>query len=240
MKKKEMISLTKEEKKIHREQKVCYICKKEFSIDDDNKKCCKVRDHCHYTGKLDICNLRYKTPKETPVVFYNGSTYEYHFIIKELAEEFEEQFECLGENTEKYIAFSATIKKELDNGKSIIYKIKFIDRFRFMSNSLSNLVNKLSEGLNCDKCTDCKSCLGYMMFKDAQLIFRCFECKKNNKKDYDIKLTKKFANIYEFCNKDINKSILLLRKVLDPYEYMDSWERFHETLLPDEEAFIVA
>ena len=79
-----------------------------------------------------------------------------------------------------------------------------------------------------------------MMFKDDQLIFRCFECKKNNKKDYDIKLTKRFANIYEFCNKDINKSILLLRKVLDPYEYMDSWERFHETLLPDEEAFIVA
>ena len=40
-----------------------------------------------------------KTPKEIPVVFQNGSTYDDHFIIKELAEEFEEQFECLGENT---------------------------------------------------------------------------------------------------------------------------------------------
>ena len=50
----------------------------------------KVRDHCHYTGKFrgvahSICNLRYKTPKEIPVVFHNGSTYDYHFIINKLA-----------------------------------------------------------------------------------------------------------------------------------------------------------
>ena len=42
-----------------------------------------------------ICNLRYRTPKGIPVVFHNGSTYDYHFIIKELAEEFEGQFDCL-------------------------------------------------------------------------------------------------------------------------------------------------
>ena len=94
-----MIPLTKEEKKIHREQKVCYIFKKRFSIDDDNKKYNKVRDHCHYTRKYRgaahrTCNLRYKTLKEIPVV-HNYSTYDYHFIIKELAEEFEGQFECL-------------------------------------------------------------------------------------------------------------------------------------------------
>ena len=47
--KKEMIPLIKEEKKIHREQKVCYICKKGFSTDDDNKKYYKATDHCHYT-----------------------------------------------------------------------------------------------------------------------------------------------------------------------------------------------
>ena len=72
--KKEMIPLTKKEKKIHCEQNVCYICKKEFSTDDDNKKYHKVRDHCHYTGKYrgaarSIFNLRYKIPKEIPVVF---------------------------------------------------------------------------------------------------------------------------------------------------------------------------
>ena len=89
------------------------------------------------------------------------------------------------ENTEKYIIFSVPIKKGLDNGKSITYKIKFIDSFRFMSSSLSSLANNLSEGVNCDKCIDCKSCLEYMSVKDDQLIFRCFECKKNYKKGFN-------------------------------------------------------
>ena len=75
-----------------------------------NKKYYKVRDHCHYSGKYTgaaqgICNLSYKIPKEILVVFYSGSEYNYSFIIKELAEEFEGQFKCLGENTEKYITF---------------------------------------------------------------------------------------------------------------------------------------
>ena len=94
----------------------------------------------------------------------------------------------MGENTEKYVTFSVPIKKELGNGKSITYKIKFIDSFRFMSSSLSNLADNLSEGLHCGKCTDCKSCLDYMMFKDDQLIFRCFECKRNDKKDFNKEL----------------------------------------------------
>ena len=127
-----MIPLTKEVNKIHRKQKVCYICKKRFSTEDDNRKYYKVRHHCHYTGRYrgaahNICNLRYKTPKEIPLVFYNGSTYDYHFIIKVLAKEFEGQFECLEENPEKYITFSVLIKKGPDNGKLITYKIKFID-----------------------------------------------------------------------------------------------------------------
>ena len=92
--KKEMIPLTKKEEKKHNRQKVCHICKKRFSTDDNNKKYHKVKDHCRYTGKYrgaahDICKLRYKIPNEVPVVFHNGSTYDYHFIIKELAEEFE-------------------------------------------------------------------------------------------------------------------------------------------------------
>ena len=91
--KKEMIPLTKEEGKIYRKQKFCYICKKRFSTDDNNKKHHKVKDHCHYIGAAhSICTLRYKIPKEIPVVFHNGSTYDYNFIIKELAEDFEGQF----------------------------------------------------------------------------------------------------------------------------------------------------
>ena len=66
------------------------------------------------------------------------------------------QFECLGENTEKYIAFSEPIRKELDNAKTITYKLKFIDSFRFMSTSLSNLVDDLSE-IHKTECKGCKS-----------------------------------------------------------------------------------
>ena len=106
-----------------------------------------------------------------------------------------------------------------------------------MSSSSSNLVDNLSEGLHSDKCTDCQSCLDYMSFKDEQLIFRCFEFKKNYKKDFNRELIKRFANIYEFCDKYINKLILLLRKGVYLYEYMDSWGKFDETLLPDKEAF---
>ena len=50
-------------------------------------------------------------------------------------------------------------------------------------------------------------------------------------------LIKKFPNTYQFCNEDVNKFVLLLRKGVYPYEYMDSWEKFNETLLPDKEAF---
>ena len=112
--KKKMIPLSKEEKINYNKQEICYICKKEF--DTSNKKHYKVRDHCHYTGKYrgaahNICNLRYKIPKEIPVVFHNGSTSDYHFIIKELVKEFNGNFECLGENTEKYKTLSVPIKK---------------------------------------------------------------------------------------------------------------------------------
>ena len=65
-------------------------------------------------------------------MFHNGSTYDYDFTIKMLAKEFEDQFECLGENTEKYITFSVPITKENDDDKTITYKIKFIDTCRFM------------------------------------------------------------------------------------------------------------
>ena len=151
--KKEMIPLTDKEKQAYENQKICYICEQEFCMDENNKKEFKlnqkVRDHCHYTGKYrgaahSNCNLNYKIPKEIPVVFHNGSTYDYHFIIKQLAREFKGNFECLGENTEKYITFSAPIKKEHDNGKTTTYKLKFIDSYRFMQDSLSNLVDNLS------------------------------------------------------------------------------------------------
>ena len=74
-------------------------------------------------------------------MFHNGSIYDYHFTIKELVKEFEGNFECLGDSTEKYITFSVPIKKKIENKDlEITYKIKFIDSYRFMASSLSKLV----------------------------------------------------------------------------------------------------
>ena len=157
--KKEMIELTSEEQYRHYNPKYCYICQKMFSKDNedkDNKEYKeknndKVRDHCHYRGEYRgathrICNLMYNTPREIPLAFHNGSNYDCYFKIKGLAEEFEGEFECLGENKEKYITFSVPIKKKSikkkssdddsdddDNSKTTLYRIEFIDSFRFMS-----------------------------------------------------------------------------------------------------------
>ena len=215
-KKKKLIPLTTEEKIYHNKQKICYICKKEFNNND--KKNYKVRDHCRYTGKYrgaahNICNLRYKVPKEIPIVFHNGSTYDYHFIIKELVKEFKGNFECFGENTEKYITFSVPIKKKIENKDlEIRYKIKFIDSYRFMPSSLSKLVDKLSEEIHNNKCVDCKCCLDYVKIKNKKLLLKCFNCNNYYKKKFNQDLIKKFKNTYSFCNNDFNKFILLLRK----------------------------
>ena len=162
-----MTPLTADDVSLCQSQKVCYICKRAFCYDKKQEKRFKlykkVRDHCHFTGKFKgaahcVCNLRYKEPHEIPVKIHNVSKYDYHLIIKELAEEFRgEDFECLTENTEKYISFSVPIKRERDNdsGETITYKIKFIDSCRFMPIKLSNLVDNLSEISN-------KVCKAYM------------------------------------------------------------------------------
>ena len=249
--KKKMIPLTTKEEIYHNRQKVCYICKKEFDNNDttessslERKKQQKVRDHCHYTGKYrgaahNICNLRYKVPKEIPVVFHNGSTYDYHFIIKKLVKEFKGNFECLGENTEKYITFSVPIEKKIENKDlEITYKIKFIDSYRFISSSLSKLVDNLSEGIHNNKCLDCNYCLDYVRItKNEKVLLKCFNCDSYYKKKFNKGLIKKFKNTYSFCNSDLNKFILLLRKGVYPYEYMDSWEKFNEKSLPSKEDF---
>ena len=68
----------------------------------------KFREAAH-----SICNLCYKVPKKIPILIHNRSTYDDHFIIKKLPKEFKGKFECLGENTERYIIFLVPIKKEI-------------------------------------------------------------------------------------------------------------------------------
>ena len=79
--KKEMLLLTTEELKSYQETKVFYIFGKrflkKFTNDKNNRK---IIDHCH-------CNLKFNVFNEMPVAFHNGSNYDYHSVIKELAKE---------------------------------------------------------------------------------------------------------------------------------------------------------
>ena len=134
--------------------------------------------------------MGYKIPKEIPVVFHNGSTYDYHFIIKELVKEFDGNFECLDENTEKYITLSARIKKKIENKNlELTYKIKFMDSYRFMAMPLSKLVDNLSEGIHNNKCSECGFNLDCLKStKNEKLILECYNCKQRFRKKFNKEL----------------------------------------------------
>ena len=119
----------------------------------------------------------------------------------------------------------------------ITYKIKFIDSFRFMAASLSKLVDNLTDNIHNDKSDKCKSNLCFVNAMNKTLIFECIDCKKEYKKDLNNKLIERFSNVYEFCDYDMNKFMVLLRKGVYPYEYMDGWDRFSEKVLPDKYSF---
>ena len=67
--------------------------------------------------------------------------------------------------------------------------------------------------------------------------YKCLSCKKDYSNKLDKVLKKQFKNAFKFSDNDINKCVLLLRKGAYPYEYMDLWEKFNETLLPKKEEF---
>ena len=153
----------KEEKERFDKETKCWICKEKFTKDDDDKnKKKKVRDHCHFTGRYrgaahSLCNLKYRKPNFTPVVFHNLSGYESHLFIKNLGFS-EGNIYCIPNNEERYISFTKKIQigsygKVVINEqgkinfetKPLHHQIRFIDSFKFMASSLDNLVNNLPE-----------------------------------------------------------------------------------------------
>ena len=161
-------------------------------------------------------------------------------MVNQFVEEFKGELDCLGENMEKYITFSVPIKKKCDDNKTITHKLRFIDSFRFMNVSLSDLVDNFSgrifNSIVCTKCMGKKihSECCFVKLKNDELNYRCRkkECQRSTKP-----LIREFPSIYEFYNGDLNKFFLLLRKVVYPYEDMHSWEKFDETTMPPTEAF---
>ena len=155
--KKEIIFGEKEKERYNEETR-CWICKGEF--DDKDKKKEKVKDHCHYTGRYrgaahNECNLNYRKPNFTPVVFHNLSGYDSHLFIKNLGFS-EGNIDCIPSNEEKYISFSKKIEvksytKKVKNEEGepvekeikVYHTIRFIDSFKFMATSLEKLVKNL-------------------------------------------------------------------------------------------------
>ena len=129
------------------------------------------------------------------------------------------------------------IKKEKEITKTISYRLLFIDRARFMANSLSNLNNNLAEEIRklnvnmaiikiwhnkkCEtfgfKYKDCKCCLEYINFKDDSIEHKCLCCNNSYPENFDENLKNQFVNICKPSNHDINKFIVLLQKGAYPY-----------------------
>ena len=121
---KQMI-FNEEDQLYHETNNTCHIC---------SKTCInKVRDHCHETGKYRgpacrICNLRYKQQNFIPVIFHNGSRYDFNLLYSELFKQ----------NNDK---------RKVDNiplaaGKSKMFSIgclKFLDSYKFLAMPLDQM-----------------------------------------------------------------------------------------------------
>ena len=146
---KKMIFNIQEQKQYEKETE-CWICNKKF---DDDKNY-KVRDHSHFTGKYrgaahNLCNLKYRKPNFTPVVFHNLSGYDSHLFIKNVGFS-EGNIDCIPNNEERYISFTKRIqvgsyKSKKRETTPLHNQIRFIDSFKFMATSLDKLVNNLSK-----------------------------------------------------------------------------------------------
>ena len=141
--------LTKEEEKEFQYATICHICEEKLSSDKKSK----VRDHCHFTGKYrgaahNKCNLECRKPLILPVVFHNLQGYDSHLFIKKLAKVQGDLF-SIPATEEKYITFSKFVEVDQYYSKKrekVLFKkfeIRFIDSFKFLQTSLSNLVSNL-------------------------------------------------------------------------------------------------
>ena len=122
---------------------------------------------------------------------------------------------------QKYILFfQYQLKKNLIMAK-ITYKLKFIDSFRFIPISLSKLPDNLS-GIYSKECRDknCESECKFKGLRNNKHSYICKECRKKQLKPLN-GLIKNFRNTCKYCNNDVNKFIMLFRKIVYPYEYMD-------------------
>ena len=106
-----------------------------------------------------------------------------------------------------------------------------------MATSLLKLVDNLTDNIHNDKCIKCKSNLCFVRAINEKLIFKCIDCEKEYEKEFNKELIERFANTYKFCDNDLDKFIMLLRKGVYPYEYIDRWDKFNEKIIPSKYLF---
>ena len=177
--------------------------------------------------------------------FHNGSNYDFNLIIAELAKEFRSELQCILVNTNKYMSFSIPIRKKVYSNtasskkKYVTYNLKFIDSARHMNDSLERLVDNLSEINKC-KCHNesLKSIKVTYGKSNNRKIIRttCKFCKSRQDQQHH-RLTSKLPNTFTLCRNNIEKFLLLLRKGVYAYEYMNSTDKFIETELPTIDKF---
>ncbi|XP_074029419.1 uncharacterized protein [Leptinotarsa decemlineata] len=152
---KPMDTQTDEEEEQFAAARTCGICNKAFTDGE-----VKVRDHCHVTGKKrshaahSKCNLNFKIPNFIPIIFHNLSGYDCHLFIKELYRN-KERVDVIPQTKEKYISFTKHLFTHSYTDKDGVVrknylKMRFIDSYKFMTNSLE----KLGANLTSDQCLE--------------------------------------------------------------------------------------
>ena len=141
--------MTYEDRENFWDAKVCHICNQELGDD-------KVKDHCHLTGKYrgaahNKCNREFRVPKFFPVIFHNGSGYDFHLFIKTIAK-YAKNIKCIPKTDENYISFSMIIDvytytdKKTGKVKTVTTEIRFLDSYKYLLNGLETLVDNLGKG----------------------------------------------------------------------------------------------
>ena len=89
-----------------------------------------------------------------------------------------------------------------------------------MSNRLDNLTEEVH-------INDCNCFLEYESVNGNSIKYKFLSCNKSYSNKIDEELKSRFNNTFKFPNNGINKFILLLKKGVYSYEYMDEWEKFN-------------
>ena len=133
--------------------------------------------------------------KKIAIAFHNGSNFDYHFIIKELAEEFKKQITCLGENTERYLTFTVPLENrvtKIDKNEKKLQKlyltyynllivqglwqthqtlsIIFLKEFIILNVNTDTMIKNVNLG---ELDMSCSYFLQYINFKDDLIEYKC-------------------------------------------------------------------